>query len=1065
MVWYMISDSPFVDKLSGCYNQQYLKEKKEDELKELTIKGIPFSVVMIAIDNFKEINEEYGQARGDEIIQQFSRFLRRTLRTSDTVVRYDGDEFIGIMPHASRKDTEVVLWRMIKDCEDREFSGLKIAVSMGISSFPEDGRTLVKLIQVADDARLQARRSRQERIGIIRRKKIILPTRTFINRVQEKDDLQRFLSDDEKRISVASVTGRNGIGKTRLVREVLNNIHGYEVIWSNCLRDTENTAHGCIREAIKYRLRRRGMDLLQAIPHAHQSEIAKLLPEIIEHIKMEVKGVTRVLDKYRLYESIVKIFEIGENKKIYVFDDIQWIDRESIEVIKHVFDTIQDSFLRIIFLYRIEEIRNDIREFIAYVGRDRRVVEFTLGPLGYDDIKMAVTSIIDDEPDERLTGYVVRESGGNPFFIEEIMRALYESRYLGDLEGFWRFREPEEEFVPKTIDEIALQKYNCVSADAQHILEIASIIGWFDIPLLVKFTEFSESQIMDLLEELRTTGILRSSGDMHEFVEDVCRDYIYKKIRGIRSIQLHRKICRHLEQEGDLQKTCEKLAYHAYRGMDKDKGMTYCIMAGEKACQSYANRDAIRYFGWALELLFDEHSIEHIKSRIKCHAHRARVYMLIGEHENALKNVVDGLQLARAMSEREQEGTLLCIQAQIYYNMGQPSKTLSLARECYEIFKNLNNPRIADAINLIGDVHQCHGEYDKALQYYEDALTLHHRAQNRNGVAQVISNIGMIHFYKDDLMNALKYFKDALVIIHETGHRQFEAVITGNIGSIMNELGNHRVALQYFEDALKILQEIGFRVSEGYFFGQSGLASACLGNYDQAIEHIDQAIKIFKETSNTTMEAVYLDALGRMYCDTGEYEKASYYSRTAQLILKDRDIKRHYFTNTVNRAYLYMAVGDMENAKASIDTSMAIAEEIGSVGLKSRTLIALCEWSFMSGNIETAKRVLRQLRKAVEKVKSSFIVNMNTFLWGRYYGLLPDYHDAHTYLEKALRDYLELEEKFMVGKVQYCLGDLYIIQEDPKLGRECFQKALDVFTEIGARMWIKKTEEMLAALK
>jgi diguanylate cyclase (GGDEF)-like protein len=1061
----MIGDSPFVDKLSGCYNQQYLKEKKEDELRELATKGIPFSVVMIAIDNFKAINEEYGQARGDEIIQQFSRFLRRTLRASDTVVRYNGDEFIGIMPHATRKDSEVVLWRMIKDCEDREFSGLKIAVSMGISSFPGDGRTLVKLIQVAEDALSQARKSHHERIGIIRRKKIVLPTRTFIDRIQEKDDLQSFLSDDEKSISVAVVTGRNGIGKTRLVREVLNNIHGYEVVWSNCQRDTENTAYGCIREAIKYRLRRRGMDLLQAIPSVHQGEIAKLLPEIIEHIKMEVKGVTRVLDKYRLYESIVKIFEIGENKKIYVFDDIQWIDRESIEVIKHVFDTIQDSFLRIIFLYRIEEISSDVREFIAYVGRDRRVVEFTLGPLGQDDVKMVVTSIIGDEPDERLIEYIVRESGGNPFFIEETICALYESRYLQDLEGFWRFREPEEEFVPKTIEEIALQKYNSVSADAQHILEIASIIGWFDIPLLVNFTEFSESQIIDLLEELRTAGILRPSDDMYEFVEDMCRDYVYKKIRGIRSIQLHRKICRHLEQGGDLQKICEKLAYHTYRGMDKDKGVMYCIMAGEKACQSFANRDAIRYFGWALELLFNEHSIEHIKNRISCHMHRARVYMLIGEHENALKNVVDGLQLARAMSEREQEGTLLCIQAQIYYNLGQPSKTLSLAHECYDIFKDLNNSRIADVVNLMGDVHQCRGECDKAQQYYEEALALHHRVQNRNGVAQVINNIGMIHFNQDDLMNALKYFKDALVIIHETGHRQFEAVITGNIGNVMNELGDHRVALQYFEDAINILRKIGFRVLEGYFLGQSGRACAHLGMYDQAIEYLDQATKVFKETGNTTMEAVYLDALGSIFCDTGEYEKASYYSRTAQMILKDRGFKRHYFTNTLNRAHLYMAVEDMENAKASIDASMAIAEEIGSVGLKCRTLISLCEWSFLNGNIETAKRALIQLRKAVEKVRSSYIMNMNTFLWGRYYSLLPNYHDAHTYLEKALHDYLELEEKLMIGKVQYYLGDLYIIQKNQKLGREYIQKALEVFADIGARKWMGKAEDLMGALR
>ena len=190
----------------------------------------------------------------------------------------------------------------------------------------------------------------------------------------------------------------------------------------------ESTAYDCVREAIRYRLRRRGVDLLKAIPLTNQSEIAKLLPEVSEHIQAEVKGVTRVLDKYRLYESIIKIFEIGENKKIYVFDNVQWIDRESIEVIKHVFDTLQESFLRVVFIYRNEDVGSEVGEFIAYVGRGRPFGEFTLGPLPHEDIKLAVASIIDDEPEDRLTEYVVRESGGNPLFIEEIMQALYEGR-------------------------------------------------------------------------------------------------------------------------------------------------------------------------------------------------------------------------------------------------------------------------------------------------------------------------------------------------------------------------------------------------------------------------------------------------------------------------------------------------------------------------------------------------------------------------------------------------------------------------------------------------------------
>jgi len=118
----MNSQTSYGDELWGVYNRRYLKEKQEEEIKTFISKNSPLSLVIVDIDHFKEVDDTYGHLKGDEIIKEFAQFLKNTLRSSDTIIRCGGDEFVCVMPKTTRKDVEWIYRRILKRCKEQRFN-------------------------------------------------------------------------------------------------------------------------------------------------------------------------------------------------------------------------------------------------------------------------------------------------------------------------------------------------------------------------------------------------------------------------------------------------------------------------------------------------------------------------------------------------------------------------------------------------------------------------------------------------------------------------------------------------------------------------------------------------------------------------------------------------------------------------------------------------------------------------------------------------------------------------------------------------------------------------------
>ncbi|MFO8023723.1 MAG: EAL domain-containing protein [Thiohalophilus sp.] len=148
------------DHLTGLPNRNFLYEKVEELIKEDTSSHFEFVVLMMDLNQFKEVNDSMGHQAGDRLIQNVATRIKKVLRVTDTFVRLGGDEFAVLLPDANQKTAEVVAQNIVRFMQEPfriDHRQIPIGISIGLACYPEDGPTADILIQHADVAMYMAK--------------------------------------------------------------------------------------------------------------------------------------------------------------------------------------------------------------------------------------------------------------------------------------------------------------------------------------------------------------------------------------------------------------------------------------------------------------------------------------------------------------------------------------------------------------------------------------------------------------------------------------------------------------------------------------------------------------------------------------------------------------------------------------------------------------------------------------------------------------------------------------------------------------------------------------------
>lgn len=156
----------YQDSLTDLYNHRYFYEQLSHEVERAQRYGRPVSVILLDLDNFKQVNDTYGHLMGDKLLALMGQVIKDQVRASDIAARYGGDEFAIILPDTPRPAAEATAEKLSRAiATGRTNAGsmsenLPLSASFGVACCPDESRSVSELLQLADDRVYAAKAAR-----------------------------------------------------------------------------------------------------------------------------------------------------------------------------------------------------------------------------------------------------------------------------------------------------------------------------------------------------------------------------------------------------------------------------------------------------------------------------------------------------------------------------------------------------------------------------------------------------------------------------------------------------------------------------------------------------------------------------------------------------------------------------------------------------------------------------------------------------------------------------------------------------------------------------------------
>ena len=699
---------------------------------------------------------------------------------------------------------------------------------------------------------------------------------------------------------VVAVVGEPGLGKSRLFHEFTHShrTQDWLIVESGSVSYGKATPYLPLIDLLKAYFKIHDRDNQREIREKITGKLLTLdeslkptLPVFLALLDIPVDDPQwQVLDppqkRQRTLDACKRLFfrESQAQPLLLVFEDLHWIDAETQTLLDSLVESLPTARLLLLVNYR--------PEYQHGWGSKTYYSQLRLDPLPTENAEELLHSLLGNDPSlHALKQLLIARTEGNPFFLEESVRTLVETKALDGERGAYRVAKSVENIqVPATVQAVLAARIDRLPAENKRLLQSAAVIGK-DVPfvLLRTIADLSEDDLRRCLAHLQTGEFLYETSLFPEleytFKHALTHEVAYGSLLQERRRALHGRIVEAIEKlySDRLAEQAELLAHHAFRGELWEKAVTYLCQAGVKAAGRSADREAVGSFDQALEALSHlPQSREMIEQAIDLRFALRNALLPLGQLEQMSDYLREAETLVQPLNDQRRLGWLSAYLASDFVQKGDSDRGIESARRAIAVADDLKDFALQVVANLnLGNAYAARGDYRRAMDYlrWNVESLKGERVYERVGVPGLHSFIS--HTYLAWCLAELGEFAEAnirgeeAIRIAESADQPYSlSNASWGVGYVHLRNGNIEKAIITLERGLKLCQTWNIRRWLPRIASALGYAYALSERITDALPLLEQALGQGASMRRVRSNSYLVGQLGEGYLLAGRIEDA-----------------------------------------------------------------------------------------------------------------------------------------------------------------------------------------------
>jgi class 3 adenylate cyclase/tetratricopeptide (TPR) repeat protein len=820
----------------------------------------------------------------------------------------------------------------------------------------------------------------------------------FVGRDAETERLRKTLEQARgDHGQVVGVVGEPGLGKSRLFFEFIHShrTQGWLILESGSVSYGKATPYLPVIDLLKAYFKIQDRDDQREIREKVTGKLLTLdkslestLPAFLALLDVPVDDpIWQTLDpSQRRQQTLgaVKRLLLRESQVqplILLFEDLHWIDSETQAMLESLVESLPTSRLLLLVNYR--------PEYQHGWANKTYYTQLRLDPLPPESAGEILNSVLgNDHGLQSLKQLLIERTEGNPFFLEESVRTLVETKVLAGERGNYHLeKKVESTQVPATVQAVLAARIDRLPLEEKQLLQSAAVIGK-DVPfsLLQAITEISDEELRRGLTHLQAAEFLYETSlfpDLeYTFKHALTHEVAYGSLLHERQRALHTRIVEAIEtlHPDRLIEQVERLAHHAARGEVWGKALTYLRQAGAKADARSANREAASYFEQALTVLGHlPESRETHEQAIDLHFNLRSSLGPLGERERRLEHLHAAEALANALGDQRRLARVNLYIARLLLGQGEYEQAVTACERAIAMARTLDDyGQEVVATNILGQAYYYLGNYPKAVEALRrnlvslDSPVVRERfgainlpfAESRRSLAIALAERG-------EFVEAGARCTEAIQIAEAVGHPYSVTMTYREMGHLHLRRGDLHQATLALEHALEVCQGVD---SPPLFHAVSsalGYAYALFGRSAEAIPLLEEAVERPVLTSSLEGQSLRTIWLSEAYLPAGRKADARAVAQRALGLVRQHKERGH-------EAYILRLLGeiaaredppDVGEAENHYRQAISLADKLGMRPLMAHCQLGLGKLYRNIGNTQQAKEHLTAATKMMRDME------------------------------------------------------------------------------------------------